>query len=185
MEFDAFSHSQIHSKVWLSEKLEPYLKPKSKIVVLGCWYNVMGMILMIRNPHLGLIIKGIDIDQDSINYADQLTTAWRYEFENPFNNECADANNYNLGNYDIVINCSVEHMQSDDWFKNIPSGKIVCLQSMDINITNDPIYKITNPNTSVEEFIDKFKMAKTLFLDSKKFNYPKNSFTRFCHIGYK
>jgi len=175
----------MHSKIWLSELIEPYLQPKSKICILGCWHNVMGIILMVRNPHNGYIIKGIDIDEEAIKIADNLTTAWRYEEFNPFNNELADADTYDYSHYDAIINCSVEHMTTNSWFSRIPKGKLVCIQSMSLNILNDEIYKIKNPNPSIEVFTSKFPLDKVLYLGEKRFDYELNPFSRYCLIGYK
>jgi len=185
MDFQSFSHGQMHSKIWLCEMLETYLQPDSNILVLGCWHNVMGMILMIRNPHMGLKIMGIDIDSEAIDIADKLTEAWRFEEFNPFKNQLADANTYNFDQYDVFINCSVEHMDSNEWFDRIPSGKLVCLQSMSLGIVNDPIYKIKNPNTTLETFLDKFKLSEVKFLGTKEFDYEVNPYSRYCIIGYK
>ena len=185
MDFSSFSHGQIHSKVWLCEQIEPFLRPKSKIIILGCWHNVLGIILMVRNPHSNFIIKGIDIDTEAIKVADNLTEAWRFEEFNPFHNEVADANTFDYSDYDIIINCSVEHMESLDWFNRIPNGKLVCIQSMSIGLVNDPIYKITNPNTSLEIFKNKFSISQTYILSEKKFNYEINPYSRFCLIGIK
>ena len=185
MDFLSFSHGQMHSKIWLCELLEPYLKPDFNILILGCWHNVMGMILMIRNPHINLKIRGIDIDSEAIDVADKLTEAWRFEELNPFKNELADANTYNYDPYDMIINCSVEHMNSNIWFDNIPKGKLVCLQSMSLGIVNDPIYKIKNPNTTLDTFSNKFKLDDVRYLGSKDFNYAINPYSRYCMIGYK
>jgi len=185
MDFQSFSHGQMHSKIWLCELIESYLMPNHNILVLGCWHNVMGMIMMIRNPHRNLKIMGIDIDSEAIEVADKLTEAWRFEEYNPFKNEIADANRYSYDKYDIIINCSVEHMDSTEWFDNIPKGKLVCLQSMSLNIVNDPIYKIKSPNTTLEAFSNKFKLETILFLGQKEFDYEINPYSRYCVIGYK
>lgn len=185
MDFYSFSHGQMHSKIWLSELIEPIIKPNFNILILGCWHNVMGMILMIRNPHMDLKIRGIDIDPEAIDTADKLTEAWRFEEMNPFKNELADANTYNYDQYDCIINCSVEHMDSTIWFDNIPKGKLVCLQSMSLDIANDDIYKIKNPNKTLETFSNKFKLSETTFLGQKEFDYAINPYSRYCMIGYK
>jgi len=184
MDFAAFSHGQIQSKLWLCEGLEPFLQEQSKIIIIGSWYNILGLMLMIRNPHKQFTIKGIDVDIEAIKIADKLTEAWRFEAMIPFKNEVADASEYDYSNYDVIINTSIEHM-SDEWFYNVPNGKIVCLQSMSINVLNDPIFKITNPNPTFEIFMKKYNMTKTLFKGEKKFDYATNPYTRFCHIGIK
>lgn len=185
MDFSSFSHGQLHSKIWLCEHLEPLLPNNAKIAILGCWHNVMGIIIMVRNPKKGFQIDGIDLDSEVINVADQLTTAWRYEFLNPFKNIHADVNTFDYSAYDVIINTSVEHITKNDWFYNIPDGKLVAIQSMDIQLTNDPIFKITNPNNSIETLKAKYPLSKIIFCDSKKFDYQVNPYVRFCMIGIK
>lgn len=184
MDLRSFSHGQIHSKIWLCEQLEKYLKNEQKIIILGCWHNILGMILMIRNPYSNFKIKGIDIDQDAIELADSFTEAWRFEYYKPFDNECADANLYNYDSYDVIINTSVEHMDTT-WFERVSTGQLVCVQSSNIGLVNESNFQITNPNTSIETFKEKYPLAETLYLGEKHFNYDINPYTRFCHIGYK
>lgn len=184
MDFHSFSHGQMHSKIWLCENLEPYLKPKNRVIVVGCWHNLTGIMLNIRNPHHQFYIKGIDIDNEAIKVADKLTEAWRFEPFNPFNNEFADAATYDYTSYDVVINSSVEHM-NDDWYKQIPFGKLVCIQSFNISIINDPIYKVINPNSSMEIFREKYPMTQVLYVGEKRFDYSENPYSRYCVIGYK
>lgn len=183
MDFSSFSHGQIHSKIWLCQHLEPLIPINAKIAILGCWHNVMGMMLMFRNPDSGFQIHGIDVAKEAIDIANELTSAWRFEFLNPFQNIHANVNYYDFTEYDVIINTSVEHMLDDSWFNNIPKGKIVAIQSMDIQLTNDPIFKITNPNDSLETLLKKYPLAKINFAGSKKFDYQINPYSRLCIIG--
>ena len=184
MDFQSFSHGQMHSKIWLSEMLETYLQPESNILVLGCWHNIMGMILMIRNPHMGLKIMGIDIDSEAIDIADKLTEAWRFEEFNPFKNQLADANTYNYDQYDVFINCSVEHMESDKWFQNITSGTLVCIQSSNVLESNSS-FDIKSPNQNIDSITTKFPCRKFYHKKTKHFQYNEWGYDRLMTIGIK
>ena len=46
MDFDSFSHGQIRSKLWLANRIDPYMGKKA--VILGSWHNITAFILKIR-----------------------------------------------------------------------------------------------------------------------------------------
>lgn len=180
MNYDAFSHGQIKSKLWLCENLEPLLKLSPKIVILGSWYNVLGFMLKCRNP--SHIITGIDIDSQAIDVANRITDYWKIENQS-VNNLCGRADDIK-GEYDVVINCSSEHMDTTSWFDNIKPGTLVCIQSSDITDPQEP-WIIKNPSESLGSFRDKYPLKKLMFLDALKIDYGSWGYQRFMLIGIK
>ena len=117
MNFDAFSHGQIHSKLWLCEELERYTKVNSRIWILGSWYNLLAFMLHIRKPDYYSSIIGYDIDYHSKEVSDKLCNAWTIYNPISVQNIIANANELDWSNPpDIVINCSVEHFSDNTWF---------------------------------------------------------------------
>lgn len=184
MNYDSFSHGQIHSKLWLCEELEPHLPQKSKLFILGGWYNILGFMLMCRNPNNYDQIISIDIEENVCSIADKISNAWTFQ-PAIIKNIKADANQFSFDEVDAVyINCSPEHFESTTWFDNLPIGALVCIQSISIT---DPDYPwlIRQPNATFEEFLRKYKIANILFAGTKRIQYNEWGYNRFMLIGRK
>ena len=179
----SFSHGQTQSKLWLCETMEPYLPQNSVVAILGCWYNMLGFMLITRNQHFYQHVLGVDIASEAITEADKLCEGYMLGSDSVIRNVCADANTYNLQGHNVVINCSTEHM-SDEWFNNVDPNALVCIQSSDVDISEEP-WLITNPVDSLEKFAERFPMKERLELKELQFDYGSSSYKRFMLIGVK
>jgi hypothetical protein len=186
MNFDSFSHGQIQSKIWLADHLEPLLPKDAKIANLGSWYNVLGYILCVRNSKNYKEILGLDIDESTKPVADKLTETWRIGEDPIITNIIADANDYDLSPYNVVVNCSPEHMASEEWFMNLEYGTMVCIQSSDVQTKDDDVWKCVNPNECLEDLVLKYPLSKYLYSGEKEIRYSDdNGYKRFMLIGIK
>lgn len=183
MDYTAFSHGQLQSKLWLCDNLEPYIPHGSNIIILGSWYNLLGLLMLSRKNHYNFV-KGIDIDANAISIANQLCQGYMIQPDLKIYNEVADANQYDYNGYQVFINCSIEHMGSNQWFNNIPNNFLVCLQTSNVN-NNDPVWDIRSPTSSLDEFTKKFPLRHILFRGTKTFNYENLSYDRYMLIGLK
>ena len=180
---NSFSHGQIQSKIWLCEQLEPHLtKNKINAAILGSWYNILGFMLLTRNQSKFNLITGIDIDQTTKPISDMITNAWQCMSDQKIANIIADANSYNLSSFDVIINCSPEHMESNDWFHNIPMGKLVCIQTSDVDSMSDE-WLVCNPNRILSEFVEKYPLSEYYSVGLKEISYEEWSYHRFMIIG--
>ena len=180
----SFSHSQIQSKLWLCENIEPLLPERAVVANLGCWHNLLGFMLVTRNQHYYEQVLGLDIDPEAITGADTLCEGYMFGYGTVrIQNKCADANTYNIQGHNVIINCSTEHM-SDEWFNNVDPNALVCIQSSDVDISEEP-WLITNPTDSLEKFAERFPMTERLVLKELQFEYGNLSFKRFMLIGRK
>lgn len=184
MDLNAFSHGQVQSKIWLCEILEPYLKSDDKIAILGCWYSVLSFMLGVRKPNFYESIVGYDIDDDAVKIADKITESWRFLTSKKFKNITADVNNLNLEDYNVVISTSVEHITMNDWFNNLKTNTLVCLQSSTLG-TDVDYFKVSNQNKSLEELKQKYPLSKIVYEGELDFDYPVNPYKRLMIIGYK
>lgn len=184
MDYLAFSHGQTQSKVWLCEQLEPYLPHKATVAILGCWYNLLGFMMLTRNEDRYQSILGIDIDPEVIPIADKICEGWMMGYGCKLRNTVANANTYNLQGFNVVINCSPEHMTSDDWFNNIDNGALVCIQTSNLDI-NDEVWKITNPIKSMDEVTKRYPLSHTLVSSTKDIQYNDWGYQRYMLIGIK
>lgn len=186
MNFDSFSHGQIQSKVWLCKELERFIHANLKVAVLGSWYNLVAFMLLTRNADRYQHILGIDIDPEVKAIADKVTEAWRIGSDYKVENITADANVYDTSGYDLIINCSPEHMEGNDWFDNLEYGTMVCIQSSDVQTSDDDVWKCVNPNESLEDLVLKYPLSKYLYSGEKEIRYSEdNGYKRFMLIGIK
>lgn len=176
MNYDSFSHGQIKSKLWLAEKIEPFIKKNT--LVLGSWYNLTAFILKTRG-YTGNI-TGIDIDPKVKEIADKICNLWI--LEGSVFNYTEDAANVSY-DYDTIINCSSEHM-SCNWFTNVRADSLVCIQSTNVIDDSDPWY-IANPSPTINSFAEKYNLSTTLFLDTLRIQYDTWGYDRYMLIGYK
>lgn len=181
--FDAFSHGQIKSKIWLCERLEPFLPINSQIAVLGSWYNILGFMLMVRGNHNIKNLTGFDIDPSAIKVANKICDYGIIE-NNNVKNVLLDVNTSTMDKYNVIINCSSEHMESSNWFNLIPKNTLVCIQSSSMTDPNEP-WLIKNPSKSISDFLSKYSLSRILFLDSLPIRYNDWGYDRFMLIGIK
>jgi len=179
---DSFSHGQVKSKMWLCEKLEPHVKDNSKVAILGGWVNLLGFMMLTRQPKKYEHIKSIDIDSESIDLADQINSYWI--IERILRNEIADANTFNTQGFDVVINCSAEHMENTTWFDRISPGTLVCIQSTNVIDIGDPWF-VKTPSPTMDYFIKKYPLTDVKFTGILPIRYNNWGYDRFMLIGIK
>ena len=186
---DIYSNGQIESKLWLCQQVEKLLHNQGPqtIWILGGWLGMLSFLLLSRE---GLNIKKIcsfDQDPDCEKLAPIINNNWSWK--NPiFKAKTLDCNKLRytdldfseMGEPSLIINTSVEHFDTDQWYSNIPKGKKIVLQSCDMKHKEHVrlIY-------SEKEFQKKFPGTKLYYSGSLKFNYPSNPFTRFMLIFEK
>ena len=183
MDLLSFSHGQTQSKLWLCETIEQYLPKDAVVAIVGCWYNMLGFMLLTRNKSMYQHILGIDIDSEAISVADRLCQGFMLGVDSRIKNTHANADTHNLQGHNVVINCSVEHM-SDDWFNNVDPNALVCIQSSDVSKEEEP-WLVTNPCSSLEALKERFQLSEILVEETKHFNYGSSSYNRYMIIGRK
>ncbi len=185
---DAFSSGQIGSKIWLADRLEStvdhyqaqglFVQP-FRALIMGGWYGVTNFILRCRDNLKFEHVRSIDLDPTACTNADLLNENWVYQ-DWQFKAKIEDANSADCSNFDLVINTSVEHIESLAWFENIPTGTLVVLQSNDM-----PHDDHVHNHKSLQEFSQSFPLSDTAVVDELMFEYPDWKFTRFMKIGIK
>lgn len=183
IDFDSFSSGQILSKIWLCEHLESIVSKNFQnpvnIILLGGWYGLINLLLRSRNNIPIGKIKNIDIDQQACDIADKINESWVWKSWE-FKSYCQDANTIEFDDVDIVINTSVEHIDTDLWYINIPDNTLCVLQSN--NMIHDDHYK---NHRDCEHLLNDYPMSTVYYQGTKKFQYPDWSFERYMVIGRK
>lgn len=184
MDFNAFSHGQTQSKIWLCENLEPHIPDLAQVVVVGAWYGILSFMMLSRNQNKYFVISNIDKDESSIEIANKLTNAWRIGSDYKVRNICKDIekiSSTDFSAYDVVINTSCEHM-NNEWFNKVTKNQLICIQTSNY-VTDDPNWDITNSNPTMEVFKNKYPMSTILFEGEKLFDYGHLKYTRYMLIG--
>ena len=138
------------------------------------------MIIRVRSKIRVKEIRSFDIDPNCEEIADRINNLWvwrAWEFK-------AHTVDINTLQYkpkpDIVINSSVEHMTSNDWWTNIPRGTLVALQASDMD-HEDHFNKIK----SSKELLEKYPLDECFMEGTKRFQYDDDGFYRSMIIGIK
>lgn len=184
IESDAWSNGQIQSKLWLCKELEKvlarsYSKDGYKIALLGGWYGMTGFLMLTRDRLNIKYIRSYDIDPACEKIADMVNENWVFQ-EWKFKAFTEDANKTNLEDFDFIINTSAEHFESNEWFENIPEGKVVIVQANNMK-HDDHLFQVE----SIEAMKELFPMSRYNFAGGLDFKYPDWQFTRFMLIGRK
>lgn len=193
---DAFSNGQLNSKLWLIDIVNTLGIPLGKVWTLCGWIGTLAYLMFMHKDQLSVVsVRSFDIDSTCHELADTMNRAyvvdsWKFK---------ATTMDVNLLQYDdftydtvkrdgtvqsvfesadTVINTSCDHMgASNQWWDNIPVGKLVVLQNNDFFEHDEH----SNCCYTIEQFKDNYPMQQILFegvLDCTIYN-------RFMLIGYK
>lgn len=175
---DAFSSGQITSKLWLCEQLENLDWKSNVTYIYGGWQGILSFLLLSRNKFEVNLIRSFDIDPACEPIADMINENWvinNWRFK-AFTKDC----NTIIPQADLIINTATEHFVSDQWFKNIPKGTRVILQS-----NNMPHPDHYSKVASLQELQEKYPLTETVFAETINFRYPTWFFDRYMIIGIK
>jgi hypothetical protein len=178
---DAFSRSQIKSKIWLIEELRNIQPYYENVVVMAGWF---GQLKPMFDERLNCKkTRIIEIDKEACQASDYIFNLSNLE-NYRVKSVCADINNlvlhkngyeWDVTNFkeetsygekflpNLIINTSAEHM-TEEWynqirFKELESNPIVALQSNNLFEISDHI----NCVHSVDHMKKKFPMKEILF----------------------
>ncbi len=166
----------------------------NRIYICASWYGILGEMLLQHMPEYIDQIRGIDIDGEAVLIANRLL---KHRGDNwKFKSTQMDIHDLNFledeltfyrhsgemviryDNPDIIINTSCEHiLHFLGWYRNIPLGKFVVMQSNDFFEHEEHV----NCVNSLEEFADDTPMQVELF--SGELELEK--YTRFMRIGLR
>jgi len=178
----ALNHNQTTSKKWLVDALYGAAGRRlGAVYVLGGWYGVLGAMLL-HDRRFGVErVISVDIDPScepvarSLNHTHVETgrfeplTADMYEL---------DYRGVGLAVPDTIINTSCEHlMRFDDWYRRIPEGMLMALQSNDFFDYEGHV----NCVPTLRALRDQAPLAEVLFEGELKLK----KYTRFMLIGRK
>ena len=191
---NVLSRGQLDSKIWLIAELEQLNIELGIVFICGGWYASLA--LMMSNSKLNFEkIRSFDIDDTCWKVADTLNKEYVLD-KWKFKAATEDIHNINYTGHtyitykadlqvrelydepNTIINTSCEHIEDfDSWYCNIPTGKLVILQSNDYFELEEHI----NCVKDIEEFKKQCPLDKLLYcgmIELQKYN-------RFMLIGIK
>lgn len=183
---DAFSHGQIKSKLWLSESFSKWaarhLDPSAKYELnwYGSWVGI-GPFLLLTGAKIHFnAINLFDLDAESLEASRLILDYWRCEaIELSTRQIDVTTHMPTPKSYQIFINSACEHMENENWLKNLPSGSVVLLQSTDMQHPEH-----INCAISLEDFVNKHgSLIHVLESGQIHFDYPDKKFSRFMLWG--
>ena len=191
---DCFSRGQLRSKIWLVEELSKLDVELGTVFLCAGWYATLAVMLFESNLKVNKI-RSFDIDPSTVDVAEVFNKLW-VKNEWKFKSSIENIKNINYENHtykvkrsdnsictlndspDTIINTSCEHIEDFDvWYKKIPLGKLVILQSNNYA----EIAEHVNTSNTLEEFSKTAPMTETLFEGQLELA----KYTRFMKIGYR
>ena len=177
---DASTASQLESKLWAVDELFklPDSIERQRVALLGGWFANFITPLLIDNLNASIVFNyEIDNDAKDISYKYNK----RYKDSNKYQCSIKDVMMKTLeDDFDIIINCSCEHMypmtKFYEWNPELQDPLYV-LQSTDDDQYDDHINCVGSP----EELADQAKIAEVLYSGTKVL---PNGMNRFMVIGY-
>jgi hypothetical protein len=186
---ESFYHGLIKSKLWLCEELEivmysEFIKNPT-LHVLGCWDNLIAFMLLTRKPEFYSCVYGYDINPEAINTANRVCDMWLYEKPHVYN-RVQDVNDFDYSSHtnSVFINCSIDQMDSNNWYETVPDNSIVCIQTTNMTDPDFPWY-IKQTTENLDELINKFNFTKLIYSGEKHIQFQKDGYKRFMIIGCK
>jgi len=175
---ESFWKGQIKSKIWLIEKLIPYVdSDEVNIVIHGGWNGVLASLLFQSSLKIKKITS-IDIDLNCEEIAKTINKI--EESLGTFSAVTCDMEEYEYESIpDIVINTSCEHISQETynrWLLKVPENAIIVLQSNNYFELEEHVRCAKDLN----EFIEQSKLN---LITSSVLELPK--YKRFMLIGHK
>jgi len=188
---ESFYHGLVKSKLWLCEELETSIYreclTKPSLHILGCWDNLLAFMLLTRKPTFYNTVHGYDINPEAIVNANKVCDMWKYESPKVYNH-VQDVNDYDysysLHTNSIFINCSIDQMDSNNWYNSIPNGSLVCIQTTNMKDPEFPWF-IKQTTDSLDELVNRFNLSNLLYSGVKNIPYATNGYKRYMIIGTK
>lgn len=183
IEFDAWSSSQIASKIWICNEINKLSNDSLNILILGGWYGILAHLFFVREDLSEYSIDKIttiDIDPACEKVAYRVNKL--YEIEGRYSAITKNINDIAQSEYDninLIINTSSEHIFGDEWWNKIPPNKRVIIQCT--NQKHDDHFFCVD---TLEELKSRYPM-KIEYEGTKSFVYPDQRFERFMIIGLK
>ena len=192
---DAFARGQLHSKKWLVSEVEKIGMHLGTVFLCAGWYGTLAtMLFESKKIHLDKI-RSFDIDPTCWQIAESINKPWVMK-DWQFKATTQDIHKINFNEYtfntlrsngterelhdspNTIINTSCEHIENwNEWWNNIPKGKLCILQSND--------YKELPEHINCVDNVDHFKSIAPMTTHLYGGHLILGKYIRYMIIGIK
>jgi hypothetical protein len=190
---DLFSKGQIKSKRWLINELIKLNLNLGVVFICAGWYSLLATFIL-DSPLNVKFVRSFDIDDSCVDVAETLNKFWviqewkfkastfdicNFSYPLTYKTKRPDGSLVTLTEMpDTIINTSCEHINNfNQWYNNIPSGKLLVLQGNNYFELPDHV----NCSNSLEAFSNNTPMSTVLYEGELELLKYK----RFMKIGIK
>lgn len=168
----------VKSKIWLLEELSNISNHYDVAYILGSWYSNTALLIHLTDLISVDHVINVDTNKKFLQTGKQLLDFAGVDFRVDHMSKDANRLDYRQLTQDsVVINTSLQNMHDDQWFRNIPPGTLVAMQSRD----NDPDVQYR----SLEDIDRRFPLGETLYEGTLKLQDPETKYQRFMKIGLR
>lgn len=164
----SMSDDQIISRLWMSKRLKEADDSINNAIVIGSWYGVLPYILKRNNN-----IKNLTAN-DNVPGCIKVSKKLNPDIKHVM----SDCNDINMGNYDCIINPSVNNIIGNKWFDTIKPKTLMLLQTEDISVEQ-------GCPKNVNEMKQKYPISTILYEGMLQCSDRDGDFTRSMIIGHK
>jgi hypothetical protein len=174
---EAFDEFQTRSKLWLIDELSGVLDlGRAEMMVVGAWYGVLPLLCHLHLPRPPVHTLCLDVDGRACEVGERTIGA----LYPTIGYRCADAMTVDYGAagrpWTVVVNTICEHLPDlPGWWRRIPPGQLVVLQSNDYPGCRDHV----NWVHGLDEMKQQTPLSDVLF----EGELPLTLFRRFMLIG--
>ncbi len=192
---DAYARGQLHSKKWLVSEVEKIGMHLGTVFLCAGWYGTLAtMLFESKKIHLDKI-RSFDIDPTCWQIAESINKPWVMK-DWQFKATTQDIHKINFNEYtfntlrsngterelhdspNTIINTSCEHIENwNEWWNNIPKGKLCILQSND--------YKELPEHINCVDNVDHFKSIAPMTTHLYGGHLILGKYIRYMIIGIK
>lgn len=164
----SFTRDLVTSKLWLINELSKIKTKFDVIYVLGSWYGNLSILLLAPSQTSIKFKKIINVDRDADKIEQGQQLAKKLGVDDKIETMVKDVDDLDfrqLTDSSVVVNTSVNDIDTTSWFEHLPIGTLVALQSRDS--------------------LENFKFTKKLYTGEKDLEDPETKYTRYMVIGIK
>jgi hypothetical protein len=185
---DVWASGQMGSKLWLCQEAEKVFKSTElNVVILAGWCGLLGQLMFSRDRLNIKSLKTIDADESTVPLAEKLLGLWIWQKRASVGamdinkTDFIEAAEIVEPNQMLIVNTSLEHFDSNEWWSKIPNGTNVILQG-----TNMQHHEHIHLYHSEKQIESEFKLKNVFFSGRLNFDYASDkSFSRYMVIGEK
>lgn len=175
----SFSRDLIIRKLWALDELSKIEDKFQSVYILGSWYGNMGFILDKTSDISFDKLFNVDIDKETLDSSEKIYSMAEIKNVRFVHLDANKLKYRNAKSPNLVINTSINNIKGDQWFKNIPPGSLVLLQSRNNDLGS------VNEIDNIKDLKRSFPLKKILYAGTIDLSASEADYESFMIIGIK